>query len=59
MIYRPEGRPRERGGIRVNLLVAWKRPKNHPQKGLEPLVCGDHLGEPSVDLGLLPPPDAD
>jgi hypothetical protein len=24
--YRPQGRPFERGGIRVNLLVAWKRP---------------------------------
>lgn len=32
--YRPEGRPFERGGIRVNLLVAWKRPQ--PQKALEP-----------------------
>jgi hypothetical protein len=26
VIYRPQGRPFERGGIRVNLLVAWKRP---------------------------------
>jgi hypothetical protein len=24
--YRPQGRPFERGGIRVNVLVAWKRP---------------------------------
>jgi hypothetical protein len=36
VIYRPEGRPFERGGIGVNLLVAWKRAKNQPQKGLEP-----------------------
>jgi|YNPNPStandDraft_1061719.scaffolds.fasta_scaffold64147_1 hypothetical protein len=36
VIYRPEGRPFERGGIRVNLLVAWKRAKKQPQKGLEP-----------------------
>ena|GEM_PF-5031209 len=25
VIYRPEGRPFEHGGTRVNLLVAWKQ----------------------------------
>jgi hypothetical protein len=36
VIYRPEGRPFERGGLRVNLLVAWKRAKKQPQQGLPP-----------------------
>lgn len=36
VIYRPEGRPFERGGICVNLLVTWKGPKNQQKKGLEP-----------------------
>jgi hypothetical protein len=50
VIYRPEGRPFERGGIRVNLLVTWKRPKNQPQKGLEPWYVVTSLDDPQQAL---------
>jgi len=50
VIYRPQGRPFERGGIRVNLLVAWKRAKNQPQKGLEPWYVVTTLESPQQAL---------
>jgi hypothetical protein len=50
VIYRPEGRPFERGGIGVNLLVAWKRAKNQPQKGLEPWYVVTTLESPQQAL---------
>jgi hypothetical protein len=48
--YRPEGRPFERGGLRVNLVVAWKRPRDQPQKGLEPWYIVTTLGSASQAL---------
>jgi len=50
VIYRPQGRPFERGGIRVNVLVAWKRAKNQPQKGLEPWYVVTTLESPQQAL---------
>jgi hypothetical protein len=50
VIYRPEGRPFERGGIRVNLLVAWKRPKNQQKEGLEPWYVVTTLESPQQAL---------
>jgi hypothetical protein len=50
-ILRPEGRPFERGGIRVNLLVAWKRPKRcKKKKQREPWYVVTTLGSAQQTL---------
>jgi hypothetical protein len=48
--YRPQGRPFERGGIRVNLLVAWKRARKKPPQGLEPWYVVTSLESPQQAL---------
>jgi len=46
VIYRPEGRPFEGGGIRVNLLVAWKQAGKKPPEELEPWYVVTTLESP-------------
>lgn len=50
VIYRPEGRPFEGGGIRVNLLVRWQKPKRRQKPAREPWYVVTTLERPEQAL---------